>query len=168
MDHISPHHPLAVMLAELVQEQIDQHIGTSVPEGTRIYLADLLLDFMRTDQLYRIRNQEGQPIETIIEMVAQGDVRLFADSFDREREVHKHIGDTILFWMGFYPRRLGGSPALAESYFAQGQQSYHLVSTFDHKPYDSEAPIFENLSAGFKDFAFVLHEVGRKSGLNVA
>lgn len=167
MDHISPHHPLAVMLADLVHEQVAQHIGQSVPAGTQAYLADLLLDFMRTDRLYRIRTHDGKPVETIIELLAQGDVRLFADSFDREREVHKHIGDTILFWMGFYPQRFGVGSASA-SYVTQGRQSYHLVSTFDHKPYDSEAPIFEDLSMGFEDFAFVLHEVGRKSGLHVA
>ncbi len=106
-------------------------------------------------------------------MLAEGDVRLRADSFDREREVHKHIGDFILFWSGLYPNHLTKLKIVTQAnltcdYTRQGQRSYHLVSTFNHDPYTAEAPIFNTLSERFEDLAFVLGQVSRKSGLYVA
>lgn len=173
MARISPTHPLYQMMAELVQTEIGQHIGPTIAPETQDYLTHLLIDFMRTDRLYAIKNPSGQPLTSIIEMLAEGDVRLHANSFDREREVHKHIGDFILFWSGLYPKHLTRLKIASQTditcdYTRQGQQSYHLVSTFNHPPYNIEAPIFNNLSEGFEDFAFILGQVGRKSGLYAA
>lgn len=172
MANVSPNHPLAVMMADLVREQVSRHIG-SVPAKSEEYLASLLVEFIRTDRLYTIKDADGRPVTSVIEMVAEGDVRLRADSFDREREVHKHIGDYILFWTGIYPDHLRRiklkTPGdLACDYARQGRDSYHLVSTFDHPPYDREAGLFANLSEGFEDFAFILRQVGRESGIYAA
>ncbi|MFM9873300.1 MAG: hypothetical protein ACKVQS_07530 [Fimbriimonadaceae bacterium] len=173
MARISPTHPLYQMMAELVQTEIGHHIGPAIAPETHDYLTALLFDFMRTDRLYAIKNHSGQTVTSIIEMLAEGDVRLNADSFDREREVHKHIGDFILFWSGLYPKhltrlKLATQTDLTCDYKRQGRESYHLVSTFDHDPYSAEAPIFSNLSEGFDDFAFILGQVSRKSGLYAA
>ncbi|MBL8067778.1 MAG: hypothetical protein JNM28_04960 [Armatimonadetes bacterium] len=172
MANVSPNHPLALMMADLVHEQVGLHIG-SVPTFAEEYLASLLLDFIRTDRLYSIRDSSGQPVTSVIEMVSEGDVRLRADSFEREREVHKHIGDFILFWTGIYPDhlrkfRLGVLDDVQCDYSRQGRESYHVVSTFDHPPYDRESALFETLSEGFEEFAFVLRQVGRRSGLYAA
>ncbi len=173
MARISPTHPLYKMMADLVQIEIGQHIGSKVAPETEDYLTFLLIDFMRTDRLYAIKNLDGKPITSIIEMLAEGDIRLNATSFDREREVHKHIGDFILFWSGLYPKHLtrlnfANHTDLSCDYTRQGRESYHLVSTFKHNPYTEEAPLFNNLSEGFEDFAFILGQVSRKSGLYAA
>lgn len=170
MKEISSSHPLSMLLIDLINQEVERHIGSTVAPSTKSYLGALLLDFMRTDRLYQIRSADGKPVQSIIEMLAEGDVRTKADSFDREREVHKHIGDFILFWTGIYPEHFKQSPLsdLTLHYMQQGKQSYHLVSTFNHKPYDAEAPIFDQLSQGFEDFAFILNQVGYKSGLQVA
>jgi hypothetical protein len=94
-------------------------------------------------------------------MLVEADVRLNADSFDREREVHKHIGDFLLFWSGLYPEFLRklkapGSKDLFVDFDEQGKYSYHVVSTFDHDPYSAEAPIFRKLSAEFEQYKYGL------------
>ena len=99
-----------------------------------------------------------------IEMVAEGDIRLNADSFEREREVHKHIGDFILFWSGIYPEflrhlKLHFGCDLICDYTRQGRESYYVVSTFDHAPYDREANTFRKLSSRFEEYTFCLRQV---------
>jgi hypothetical protein len=172
MERINPNHPLSLFMVELVNQHVDRHISTSTPSQTRDYIAGLLLDFMRTDALYRIKNDQGQSITSIIEMIAEGDIRLQANSFEREREVHKHIGDFILFWSGVYPDHLQRvawqSNAINCDYTRQGQESYRLVSSFNYAPYDQESPTFAQLSEGFTDFAFVLRQVAQQSGLYAA
>lgn len=170
MKEISSNHPLSMMLIDLINQEVERHIGSTVTPSTRVYLGGLLLDFMRTERLYQIKSADGKPLDSIIEMIAQGDVRMYADSFEREREVHKHIGDFILFWTGLYPDHFKRASVsdLSLHYIQQGKQSYHLVSTFNHQPYDAEAPVFDQLSQGFEDFAFILNQVGFKSGLHVA
>jgi hypothetical protein len=80
--------------------------------------------------------------------------------------VHKHIGDYILFWTGVNPDflrrlRLDDGRDLVCDYTVQGRASYHVVSTFDHPPYTSEAPTFRKLSDGFDAFAAALGQVRR-------
>jgi hypothetical protein len=106
-------------------------------------------------------------------MLAEGDVRLNADSFEREREVHKHIGDYILFWSGLNPHylqrlKLDDGRELVCDYTRQGKQSYFVVSTFDYRPFDSEAPTFRKLSDGFEGLSAALRRVSRERPFNAA
>ena len=163
MKPISRDHDLYKVFSELVEGSLPEH-ASDAPE-VQVYLTDLLARFVHTDGVFAIR-KDGTPVKSVIEMVAEGDVRLNADSFEREREVHRHIGDYILFWSGVYPDfltklRLAGLD-LSCDYTEQGRQSYHLVSTFDYPPFGEEAPIFRRLSEGFEEYRHVLAEVSAK------
>ena len=167
-----PVHPLNQMFHEVVHEQTVKHLG-EISMSAEQYLVDLLVAFVRMERVFAVRNAAGHRVESIIEMVAEGDVRLHADSFTREREVHKHIGDFILFWSGVYPDflrkvKLQSGFDLVCDYTRQGKESYHLVSTFSFAPFDQEAPTFQTLSDGFEDFAFVLQQVSRQTGIYAA
>ena len=173
MKEIGPGHPLRHLFLEAVHEEVLRHVSSQGYDLAEAYLCELLLDFLRTDRLYAIKDSDGKPVTSVIEMAAEGDIRLNATSFDREREVHKHIGDFILFWAGVYPDFLTRLKCLsladiACDYKAQGRNSYRLVSTFRHPPFDGEAPVFELLSEGFDDFAFVLRQVASKTRLYAA
>lgn len=173
MKEIGPNHPLRELFLESVHEQVLRHVCSGGNELAETYLAGLLLDFVRTDRLYSLKDGDGNTLTSVIEMAAEGDIRLGAPSFEREREVHKHIGDYILFWAGVYPDFLHKLRCLqladlACDYTAQGRSSYRLVSTFTHPPYDAEAPVFEVLSEGFEDFAFVLRRVAVSTNLYAA
>lgn len=155
---LDPSHPLYAYVHGFVHDQVCRHVlSHGVPE-VEAYLTGLVLEFLRTDRLYAIRDHQGQPIRTVIEMLGEADVRLNATSFDREREVHKHVGDFILFWSGT-------RVALADTYLKQGQASYHLVSTFDHKPYDDDAPVFRQMSELYDALAFVMAQVNQQAKL---
>jgi hypothetical protein len=172
MEPIRSDNPLHEAFLPVVQEQVARHVASQGLAQVETYLTTLLVDFAHTDRLYAVRDADGRPVTTVSEMVAQGDVRLHAESFTREREVHKHIGDFLLFWGGVYPDhlqrlRLSGGQELICDYRHQGIASYRLVSTFSHPPYEAEADLFRQLSDGFSDFTFVLAQVGRKVGLRI-
>lgn len=167
---IDQSHPLFLYVHGFVRGQVRQHITSSGSPAVEDYLTSLLLDFLRTDRLFSIRDNEGRPVCSVIEMLAEADIRLNAASFDREREVHKHVGDFILFWSGVSPVALNRVRAesgrdVGCSYLRQGQESYYVVSTFDHAPYDQDAPVFRDMSDIYEGLAFVLGEVSRQARL---
>jgi hypothetical protein len=125
------------------------------------YLVNLLLTCLHQDTIFRLRNSEGKTVTSVAEMLLEGDVRFNAKSFEREREVHRHIGDLLLFWSGIFPefgRKVLQLPLGIDS-SEQGRASYHIASTFDYDPYGEEAKIFRQLSDGFDAYRFGLKRV---------
>ncbi len=128
------------------------------------YLTNLLTEFAHMDSLYRLRDLKGRPLQEVAEMLYYADIRLGAQSFYQEREVHRHIGDFTLFWTGVYPEAL---PRLRASlrkdhlidYVKQGKESYRLVSLFDIGEWREEAPMFRRLSENFEVAMQGLHAV---------
>lgn len=141
--------PLTQFFANAIHESLSR-IGISEIDA-ETYLADMLVRFQNQDELYGIRDQSGRRLSRISDMVAEGDVLMNATSFDREREVHRHIGDFLLFWSGLYPESLERRERMIDP-VRQGAYSYYVVSTFDHGSYATEAPIFRKLSQGFAQF----------------
>lgn len=152
---ISSNHPLRQYFSETLHDSLAGHLGMTGTEEIESYLAGMLIDFLNFDGIYAIRNAQGRPVESVVEMLAEGDIRLNADSFEREREVHRHIGDFLLFWSGLFPEYLGSASASARDTLLdvvrQGQFSYHVVSTFEHGPYAQEAGTFRRLSVHFDE-----------------
>lgn len=148
-DHLIRH-----SFADSLHNTLDRRIGASDAEPLVDYLSEMLVRFMHFDEVYAVRDAYGLPVTTVAEMVAEGDVRLNADSFERERAVHRHIGDFLLFWSGVFPEFLHqikaptGKDALLDP-IRQGQMSYYVVSTFDYGRYADEAPTFRRLSDEF-------------------
>lgn len=144
-------HPIHAVFREALQASLKDTLGMNDAAIER-YLESMLVEFMHFDGIYRLRDATGRRVRSVTEMVAEGDVRLNATSFDREREVHKHLGDFLLFWSGMFPEELKNLP-LPDRVIdceKQGKFSYYVVSTFDHKPYDEEAPVFKRLSEEFE------------------
>ncbi len=163
-------HPLYIAFREAVGKSLWEHVSTQDQADTADYLADLLVTCAHTDSLFRIRNASGQPVVSVAEMIAEGDIRLNASSFERERVVHQHIGDFILFWSGLSPQflrqlKLHSSLDLICDYPKQAQQSYNLVSTYEEPIDPVAAKTFRKLSDGFEDYAFCLNVVRDRLGL---
>ena len=153
MKHVSPNHPIRALFDKAIGASLEE-THTPVSPEVGMYLGDLLVRFIHTESLFAIQ-RGGKSLESVIEMVAEGDIRINADSFERERQVHRHIGDYIMFWSGVYPdflRRLktGEGIELTCDYTERGRQSYYLVSTFDYHPYGEEAPVYRELSEKFE------------------
>jgi hypothetical protein len=167
--HLAPipeDHPLRALFHDLVAHAFHDTLGITQRQLS-LYLADLLTEFAHRDSLYRICNSQGKRLDQVMDMLAEADVLLDAPSFERERTVHKHIGDYTLFWAGIYPEalRLLRAPGRMDSlidYIRQGKQSYYIVSTFQQGPYAREARLFRQLSDEFELCQYGLSLVRRE------
>ena len=154
-------------LQELFGELVERAFALSLRWDDRQvmrYLTRLLTEFAHIDSLYRLRDLNGRPLREVAEMLYYADVRLGAQSFYQEREVHRHIGDFTLFWTGVYPEALPRMRASLRKdhlidYVKQGKESYRLVSLFDIGEWREEAPMFRRLSENFEVAMQGLHAV---------
>src|SRR6201981_2150230 len=92
-------------LGELVWRHFFEDVRFEEPQ-VATYVAAVLADFARTENLYRIRNAQGKCLEDVGEMLVESNPLLEAASFDREREVRKHVGDYTLFMKGLFPENV--------------------------------------------------------------
>src|ERR1039458_5883571 len=149
-------HPLEPYFQQAVRDSYEGKLGINDPDVTG-YVTRMLCEFSESDNLFRLRDGVGQPIEEIEEMMRAADPVLgTAPSFDAERAMRKYIGDYALFVGGMYPeasapgrRRRGPHPSLSELIRA-GKESYFIVSQFNIFEYEQEAPLFARLSDGFE------------------
>jgi len=160
---ISADHPLRELFQALVERTFRHDLGLRDPQVPQ-YVAQILVEFTHRDNIFRIRDARGRPIEEVAEMLAEGDVALNAPSFEREREVHKHIGDFTLFWTGLYPEMLRYFRSATRKdhlvdYVEQGRSSYRIASTFDYGPYANEAPVLRQMAELFELCMYGLNRV---------
>lgn len=143
-------------LGELVWRHFFEDVRLEEPQ-VAAYVAAVLADFARTENLYQIRNAQGKRLEDVGEMLVESNPMLEAASFDREREVRKHVGDYTLFMTGLFPenvariqqRRRPGLEAFVD-FVQAGKESYAVVSSFNQFEYKEEAPLFRRLSDDFE------------------
>ena len=85
------------------------------------------------------------------EMLVESNPLLDAPSFEREREVRKHIGDYTLFLTGMFPEYVATLPRRGLrldsiiDYVKAGKESYRIVAAFDQFEYRHVAPLFRRL-----------------------
>jgi hypothetical protein len=158
-------HPLQQLFKELVARHYAEQIGIRDPQITG-YVAHLLADFIEVDQMYKIRNASGKPLTDVGEMLAESDpVYGPAPSFDRERQVRKHIGDYTLFFAGMFPESINHFRLRRQrvenfiDWMKAGKESYYIVSKFEHFEYTKVAPLFAMLSNNFEQCVYGLNMV---------
>lgn len=162
---ISKDHPLRKLFADLVRRQFVEVLQLHDAAVTE-YVTGVLLDFTRTDNLYRIRNVQGRQLRDVAEMLVESNPLLDASSFDREREVRKHVGDFTLFFTGVFPEAVAALPRFRPmsldafiDYVSAGKESYRVVAAFDLFEYQDEAPLFRRLSEQFEQCVYGLNLV---------
>ncbi len=158
-------HPLQELFTELVHQHFDRDIGLRDPE-MQDYIANVLSEFCEVEQLFKLRNANGRPLDDVGAMLLEADpVYGPAPSFDRERQVRKHIGDYTLFLSGMFPesinhfrmrrQRLENFVELIKA----GKESYYIVSKFDQFEYAKLAPLFSKLASEFESCVYGLNLV---------
>ncbi|MDR3738706.1 MAG: hypothetical protein P4L40_06760 [Terracidiphilus sp.] len=146
-------HPLEGFFQQAVRNSYEGKLGLHDPDVTD-YVTHVLCEFSDAENLYKVRDAEGHPVEELEAMLLAADpVNGTAASFDTERAMRKYIGDYALFVGGMYPeaagRRRGTTASLPELIHA-GKESYYIVSQFNLFEYEQEAPLFGRLSARFE------------------
>ena len=127
------------------------------------YLIDLLVRFVKSDLVFRIRDLLGRRLNEVGKMLMEAEERVG----DARREVHRHIGDFTLFWAGVYPEALGRmkSPQRLDhlvDYCSQGKRSYRIASTIPSEDRHEENAVLERLSQQFEMCVYGLGEVRRE------
>ncbi|HEV2215362.1 MAG TPA: hypothetical protein VGR64_08745 [Terracidiphilus sp.] len=165
-------HPLEPFFQQAVRNSYEGKLGLHDPDVTG-YVARLLCEFSASDNLYRVRDEQGHPVKELEAMLRASDpVNGTASSFDAERSVRKHIGDYALFVGGMYPeaiapgrRHRSPQPTLGEL-IEIGKESYFIVSQFNLFEYEQEAPLFARLSDSFErcilGLTLVREELGKR------
>ena len=149
----------------LAETTFQSELGVVDPKLTD-YLSQMLVRFVRSDVVHRIRGISGRPLLSVPEMVTEASARLG----DARRELHQHIGDFTLFWAGVYPEALRAEDGQAEqtseqflNYCRFGKQSYRIASTIESST-DSAVPagVLARLSDQFDLCCYGLREVRRQ------
>lgn len=157
-------------LRGLFDELLSRNFGENLHCSDReiiLYLANLLTDFSRAERLYAIRNARGKTLEDVGEMLLESNPLFEAASFDREREVRKHIGDFTLFFVGLFPEAVNRWRLRRQrldsllDYVRTGKESYFIVSEFNLYEYKEAAPLFKKMSDQFEMCVFGLNLVKR-------
>jgi hypothetical protein len=158
-------HPLNTLFLELINYHFAHDVGLRDQEVAR-YVSNILTQFCEVEQLYRIRNAAGRALNDVGEMLIEADpVFGEAPSFDREREVRKHIGDFTLFFTGMFPESINHWRLRRQrlenfvDFMKAGKESYYIVSKFEHFEYAKAAPLFKKLSEEFERCVYGLNLV---------
>src|SRR2546421_9890689 len=158
-------HPLQQLFIEMVGRHYAHEIGLRDPQLVG-YVAHLLAECCDTEQLFKIRNAADRPLADVGEMLMESDpVFGPAPSFDRERQVRKHIGDYTLFFTGMFPESINQFRLRRQrlenlvDWMKAGKESYYIVSKFEYFEYAKVAPLFASLSQKFEEFVYGLNLV---------
>ncbi len=161
--------PESHLLREFFLDLVARHYSeTVVLRDVEVshYVANMLTEFCEDDQLHKIRNAAGKPLHDVGEMLLESDpIYGPAPSFDRERQVRKHIGDYTLFFTGMFPESINGF-RLRKSrlenfvdFIRAGRESYYIVSKFDCFEYAKVAPLFRKMAENFEECVVGLNMV---------
>jgi hypothetical protein len=149
---IEESHPLQELFQALVGRHYAEEIGIRDPQVVA-YVSHLLAEFCEADQLFKIRSTDNRPLADVGEMLLESDpVYGPAPSFDRERQVRKHIGDNHL-------RLRRNRLENFVDWMKAGKESYYVVSKFEHFEYAKVAPLFASLSKNFEACVYGLNMV---------
>ncbi len=153
---IPEHHPLRQLFGTLAEKAFTEKLGW--PDfNVSAYVSTLLVDFTHTDRLNRIKNARGERVEAVVDLLYELEVTHAAGSFEREREVHRHIGDFTLFMAGLFPeylKRIKTAGLIYHKdflvdYIKTGKRSYGIVARCEIGSSD-QSPLFRKLSDNFE------------------
>jgi hypothetical protein len=158
-------HPLQKLFIEMVGRHYAEEIGLRDQELIG-YVAHLLTEFCDAEQLFKIHDAAGKALTDVGDLLVESNpVFGPAPSFDRERQVRKHIGDYTLFFTGMFPESINHLRLRRHrlesfiDWMKAGKESYYIVSKFDAFEYTKVAPLFERLSANFEQCVYGLNRV---------
>ena len=120
------------------------------------YVADVLTEFARADNLYKIRGRAGRKVDSVIEMFSRKpSVTADESGLLRERSLRKYVGDYALFMSGIFRSYVEGKGFL-EYYLEEGSRSYWTVSELDLSLYRTGYFLFQELSKKFEYYSGAL------------
>jgi hypothetical protein len=126
------------------------------------YLSTLLFRFVKSDEIFAVRSPTGRRLDQVADMLQEAQMR----QGEARRQIHRHIGDFTLFWLGVYPEvvdrlRAGRKDALID-YHQQGKRAYYIASTIPAEHESAPTEVLQRLSEQFELCVYGLSEVRRQ------
>lgn len=137
-------------------------LGVTDPELVN-YLTLLLTRFVAQNEVYRLRSTTGRRLDQVADMLSEAHARQGL----ARREVHRHIGDFTLFWIGVYPeavekmRKSSRKDSLID-YRQQGKSAYEAASRIPAANESCPSDVLQHLSDEFELCAYGLGEARRE------
>ena len=158
-------HSLHTLFGELIQHHFDHELALRDSE-VQDYIVNMLTEFCEAEQVFKIRDAGERPLDDVGDMLLESEpIYGPAPSFDRERQVRKHIGDYTLFLAGMFPESINHFRLRRQrlenfvDFIKAGKESYFIVSKFDQFEYARLAPLFGKLSHEFESCVYGLNLV---------
>jgi hypothetical protein len=138
-------HPVRAMFQQLTVRGMSQIKVRD--EETIDYVANLLTEFVRSENFYRVRDGQGNRVEFVCDILRQASQEL---SPELRREYYRYLGDWTMFTLGLFPEMFTRRKhTFGAGYYAeQGRRSYHIVADMDWANTSSNA-VFRKLSEQF-------------------
>ena len=154
---IPEHHPLRKLFGRLTERNFTEALGWPDFQVTD-YVSNLLIEFAHVDQLTMIKDQQGEPVEAVVELLYEAESLNQTTEGDKEREVHRHIGDITLFMAGLFPEYLSRIKCsglihhkdFLVDYVKAGKRSYGIVATYQEPDSKKPSTLFQSLSSNFE------------------
>ena len=155
--HVPEHHPLRRLFGALTERNFTETLGWPDFHVTD-YVSNLLVEFAHVDHLTKIKDQQGEPVEHVVEMLYEAETSGQQNDEKKEREVHRHIGDLTLFIAGVFPEYLSRIKCsglihhkdFLVDYVKAGKRSYSIVATFQGTDGKKPSTLFQRLSSNFE------------------
>jgi len=160
---LSPDHPLRRFFAGLVEHVFFVDLGLCDPNIAG-YLVDLLSEFIHVDRIFALRDAKGRRLEEVAEMLTEAYLGSDVTGAQRDRFVHKHVGDFTLFWAGVYPEALRWlkHPMRKDhlvDYLEQGKRSYAIAGQMFGQSDQPPGSVLRRLSDQFEFCVYGLGQV---------
>jgi len=126
--NIPEDHPIRLLFQQLTERgmgQLKLHDSETI-----LYITNLLTEFIRNENMYRIQDDAGHRVQYLFDMLTQASNEM---SPERRRDCYKHVGDLTLFNLGLFPESLTyGHRTVSPDYYAEaGRRSYTIVAEMD-------------------------------------
>lgn len=159
---VPQHHSLRRLFRTLTERSFLERLGW--PDwGIVGYVSDLLTESVHADHLYPVQEETGRPLMELTEMLEEADVCARNHPPERERELHRRIGDYTLVMTGLFPEGVTrlrtiviGRPDALLDYVKVGKRAYRMAAdTTQESMADPAArrtlvPLFRRLSSQFE------------------
>lgn len=140
----------------------NQNIRAS--ESTVYYIVNLLISFIRSDQLYELTS-EGLVLKPLVLFYADA---AEAESIEQRNKALRRLGDIALFVAGMFSESLRRKPVDVGYYVGMGVSAYsHLSETLRGTVRGRAfAEVFQELAGKFQKFVDVLAEISESGQIN--
>ncbi|MGH8643465.1 MAG: hypothetical protein ACREX4_03010 [Gammaproteobacteria bacterium] len=138
--------------------------NTRASESTVYYVVNLLISFIRSDQLYEL-TAEGLVLRPLALFYADA---AEAESIEQRNKALQRLGDVALFVAGMFSESLRRKPVDVGYYVGMGVSAYSHLSETIRGTVRGRAfsEVFQELAGKFQEFVDVLAEVAESGRIN--